>query len=120
VSLTVTENDNTVTVGTSAATVTVNDLAAQVSSADDSTSVSVTEAVSTITISNAESVTVTQAVTIETVEVGIEGQQGAAGQGVPTGGTTGQILAKTSGTNYATGWTNASQPLSIVTYFGGL
>jgi len=28
----------------------------------------------------------------------------AAGQGLPTGGTTGQVLAKTSGTDYASGW----------------
>jgi hypothetical protein len=32
------------------------------------------------------------------------GPAGPAGQGVPTGGTTGQVLAKTSGANYATGW----------------
>ena len=30
--------------------------------------------------------------------------RGEAGQGVPTGGTTGQVLAKTSSTNYATEW----------------
>ena len=38
---------------------------------------------------------------------GIQGERGPAGadgQGVPTGGTTGQVLAKTSGTNYATAW----------------
>ncbi len=32
------------------------------------------------------------------------GPQGAAGVGVPTGGTTGQVLAKASGTNYDTQW----------------
>lgn len=34
------------------------------------------------------------------------GVQGAAGVGVPSGGTTGQILAKNSGTNYDTVWVN--------------
>lgn len=32
------------------------------------------------------------------------GQQGKNGEGVPTGGTTGQVLAKASGTNYDTKW----------------
>jgi hypothetical protein len=43
----------------------------------------------------------------ENVNVSVSGgvgPAGAAGQGVPTGGTTGQVLAKTSGANYATGW----------------
>lgn len=35
---------------------------------------------------------------------GATGATGAAGVGVPAGGTTGQVLAKTSGTNYATAW----------------
>ena len=39
---------------------------------------------------------------------GEDGQPGAAGQGVPTGGTTGQVLAKKSGTNYDTEWVNQS------------
>ena len=38
---------------------------------------------------------------------GNDGAQGPAGPGVPAGGTTGQVLAKTSGTDYATGWTSA-------------
>jgi hypothetical protein len=33
-----------------------------------------------------------------------EGPQGPAGQGVPTGGTTGQVLTKSSATNYDTTW----------------
>ena len=33
------------------------------------------------------------------------GPQGPPGQGVPTGGTTGQLLAKNSATDYDTGWT---------------
>ncbi len=35
---------------------------------------------------------------------GSTGATGATGPGVPTGGSTGQVLAKTSGTDYATGW----------------
>ena len=35
---------------------------------------------------------------------GAAGAAGANGQGVPTGGTTGQYLRKTSGTDYATAW----------------
>ena len=34
----------------------------------------------------------------------MDGSQGPAGQGVPTGGTTGQVLKKKSGTNYDTEW----------------
>ena len=32
--------------------------------------------------------------------------QGLNGQGIPTGGTTGQVLAKLSGSNYDTQWTS--------------
>lgn len=39
---------------------------------------------------------------------GEDGQPGAAGQGVPTGGTAGQVLAKRSGTNYDAEWVNQS------------
>lgn len=35
---------------------------------------------------------------------GSTGATGAAGQGVPAGGSTGQVLAKTSNSDYATGW----------------
>lgn len=35
---------------------------------------------------------------------GSQGPPGAPGVGVPVGGTTGQVLAKTSSANYATGW----------------
>lgn len=37
---------------------------------------------------------------------GTPGPQGPAGVGIPTGGTTGQILAKASNANYSTKWTN--------------
>jgi hypothetical protein len=43
---------------------------------------------------------------------GATGATGAAGQGVPAGGTTGQVLAKTSGADYATGWTSAAGGVS--------
>ena len=36
---------------------------------------------------------------------GTPGTPGAPGQGVPTGGTAGQVLAKTTSADYATGWT---------------
>lgn len=39
---------------------------------------------------------------------GAAGAQGPAGQGVPTGGTTGQVLAKASGTNYDCEWVTPS------------
>jgi hypothetical protein len=35
---------------------------------------------------------------------GATGATGAAGQGVPTGGTTNQVLAKVNDTNYNTQW----------------
>ena len=41
-------------------------------------------------------------------EQGERGIQGPAGQGVPTGGTAGQVLAKASGTDYDTEWVTPS------------
>ena len=41
---------------------------------------------------------------------GQDGAQGPAGQGVPTGGTTGQILAKSSDADYATQWVDPTTP----------
>lgn len=41
--------------------------------------------------------------------VEVTGSTGAAGQGVPVGGTTGQLLAKSSGTDYATQWVNVGE-----------
>jgi hypothetical protein len=40
----------------------------------------------------------------EVIEVGVPGPQGPQGQGVPVGGTAGQVLRKASGTNYDTEW----------------
>ena len=48
--------------------------------------------------------------------VGIEGRvgpTGPAGPGVSTGGTTGQILTKDSGTDYDTSWTTITIPEDI-------
>lgn len=52
--------------------------------------------------------------TVEVIESGLQGAPGAAGQGVPIGGTTGQILSKNSGTDYDTGWSNAETAGAIV------
>lgn len=43
-----------------------------------------------------------------TSDVSVKGPQGTAGVGVPTGGTTGQVLAKKSGSDYDTEWVNQS------------
>ena len=45
----------------------------------------------------------------------IRGDAGAAGQGVPTGGTAGQVLAKVDGTNYNTAWVNQSGGRTVLT-----
>jgi hypothetical protein len=50
-------------------------------------------------------------VTLETF-AGTEGPPGPAGQGVPVGGTAGQVLAKIDNTNYNTQW--VTPPSSIV------
>ena len=42
----------------------------------------------------------------DTGSTGATGAKGDTGAGVPIGGTTGQVLAKTSGADYATGWVN--------------
>lgn len=45
---------------------------------------------------------------------GIQGAQGATGPGLATGGTTGQILVKSSNTNFATQWVNRNPTQSEV------
>ena len=53
---------------------------------------------------------------------GIQGIQGLAGTGVPAGGASGQVLAKTSAADYATGWVAASGAPGAwanITYTGG-
>jgi len=50
-----------------------------------------------------------------TITVSEVGPTGPAGQGVPVGGTTGQVLTKTSATNYATTWsTNGAGTVTSV------
>lgn len=44
---------------------------------------------------------------------GSVGPQGPAGQGVPVGGTTSQVLTKTSATDYATNWQTPAAGLTI-------
>lgn len=60
-------------------------------------------ATSTITITDGAS-TITLDNTVSTLTLGTSGPQGAPGEGVPVGGTAGQILAKDSATNYDTSW----------------
>lgn len=43
---------------------------------------------------------------------GAEGPQGPAGPGVAVGGSTGQVLAKSSGTDYATTWVDPQEPVT--------
>lgn len=47
----------------------------------------------------------------------VSGPRGQAGPGVPAGGAAGQVLAKASGADYATGWTDqaaASQSIPVL------
>jgi hypothetical protein len=44
---------------------------------------------------------------------GANGSNGAPGVGVPTGGSTGQMLTKTWGTNYDTSWTTPASGIAI-------
>jgi len=55
----------------------------------------------------------------DTGPAGATGATGAAGEGVPVGGTSGQVLAKTSATNYATAWVDASSGSGTVTNVSG-
>ena len=41
---------------------------------------------------------------------GLQGTSGTNGQGVPSGGTSGQVLVKNSSTNYDTSWVSTIQP----------
>ena len=70
---------------------------------------SVTKSGNTATIS----ITDKNGTTTATVSDGTNGQDGQNGVGVPSGGTTGQILAKTSNTDYATEWIDAGSDLPL-------
>lgn len=58
------------------------------------------------------------AITIEVVEDNVitldvaVGAQGTAGEGVPAGGTAGQVLAKIDGTDYNTQWITSGASLT--------
>lgn len=49
----------------------------------------------------------------DTGDTGPQGPQGPAGPGVPAGGSAGQVLAKSSSSDYATEWVNPSGGTSI-------
>lgn len=51
-------------------------------------------------------------------EQGEQGEQGPAGEGVPTGGSAGQVLAKSSGSDYDTEWVDPSTGTGSVTSVG--
>jgi hypothetical protein len=67
----------------------------------------------TITIRTSSATDVIQV--IEAGPQGPTGATGANGQGVPVGGTTGQVLRKASGTNYDTEWAAAASGSGSVT-----
>ena len=46
----------------------------------------------------------------DAIVVGPPGEPGPAGEGLPTGGAAGEVLAKLSGDDYDTTWTAASAP----------
>lgn len=58
-------------------------------------------------ITGGHQISITDAEDTETFNV-MDGADGQNGVGVPTGGTTGQVLAKASGTDYDTEWVNQS------------
>jgi hypothetical protein len=72
----------------------------------------------------AETLTIQTASSTEVIQIAVPGPQGATGangtngtngQGVPVGGTTGQVLRKVSGTNYDTEWAAAASGSGSVT-----
>ena len=63
----------------------------------------------------AETLTIRTASSTEVIQIAVPGPQGASGQGVPVGGTTGQVLRKASGTNYDTEWAAAGSGSGSVT-----
>lgn len=54
-------------------------------------------------------------------EQGIQGEKGDTGEGVPVGGTTGQVLEKIDGTDYNAQWADAySLPIATDSILGGV
>jgi hypothetical protein len=68
--------------------------------------VTVVEPITTVTVTE-QAVNVATTEQTVTVFASTNGAQGAVGAGVPIGGATGYILAKTSATDYATAWVAA-------------
>lgn len=68
----------------------------------------------TVTVTSPDTITVTtDAVQGPTGPAGATGAQGPAGEGVPTGGTSGQVLAKASATDYDTEWVSSGAGVSL-------
>lgn len=65
-------------------------------------------------ITGGHQISITDAEDTETFDV-MDGADGQDGVGVPTGGTTGQVLAKASGTDYDTEWVNQSSGVDPAT-----
>ena len=63
----------------------------------------------------AETLTIRTASSTEVIQIAVPGPQGATGQGVPVGGSTGEVLRKASGTNYDTEWAAAGSGSGSVT-----
>jgi len=63
----------------------------------------------------AETLTIRTASSTEVVKIAVPGPQGATGAGVPTGGSTGQVLRKASGSDYDTEWAAAGSGSGSVT-----
>ena len=63
-------------------------------------------------ITGGHRVTITDAQGTETFDV-MDGVDGDPGDGVPAGGTTGQVLTKTSGTDYDTVWTTLNPVVTV-------
>lgn len=73
-------------------------------------SVSIVESNITVVVENDNTIVVVEKdpqVFVEVSNAGPQGPQGTQGLGVPTGGTEGDILVRTSGGSYATAWTDS-------------
>lgn len=82
---------------------------------DESVSVAITSAPILVDVSSSDLVDVSISSVGATGPEGPQGPTGAAGQGVPTGGSAGQVLSKIDGTNYNTQWINQSSGSGTVT-----
>jgi len=56
--------------------------------------------------------------TVEIAQKGLRGNKGADGEGVPTGGATGQVLAKVDGTDYNTEWVDDANTVTWIDVAG--